>query len=533
LQPHFGVNRVATWSPSVSTTVTTDGMPRTAVGTVATPTLATTGLAASIRRWRVTSATTANAAAEERSAGWVCWRGNAEGLGGWNYVNRLSLTTLQATGMGFFGLYGSTAALATTLTLATVINCIGIGFQRGTHANWQLVHNDGAGAPTLIDLGASFPVASLTNVLTLYIAATPNGSDIGVRVVEEVSGAAVEFTITTDMPAATQLLSPRNYMNNGATAAAVAYDCAGVYVETDRAGAFGRVSTADSGDIGQQVGLFDLYYLDQPDGGTFDVFIDGQRQRRVRTRADTASDAYATFHVPDGSHSFEVRSNGTGPVRIFGVAMERERPGVIVDTLGINGARARSQLLWNDETYRDQLARRRPDLVVLAYGTNESGDDSPIEHYEAKLREVIGRVREVVPNASCLLIGPSDRPVEIEPGVFEDRPRTAQVVEVQRRVSIDLGCGFYDLVAFQGGPLSMLEWAAADPPYGAPDHIHYTRRGYERLGETLLEALMSGYSGPASGGAPSIAPDASPASTGTATAAAEPASPPASAPGPG
>jgi hypothetical protein len=50
---------------------------------------------------------------------------------------------------------------------------------------------------------------------------------------KEVSGAAVEFTITTDMPAATQLLSPRNYMNNDATAAVIAYDCAGVYVETD------------------------------------------------------------------------------------------------------------------------------------------------------------------------------------------------------------------------------------------------------------------------------------------------------------
>lgn len=233
LQPHFGVNRIATWAPSTSTTVNTNGMPRTAVGTVATPTLTTTGLADSMRRWRVTSAATASAVAEERSAGWVCWRGNADGLGGWNYVNRLSLTTVQATGMGFFGLYGSISALATTLTLATVLNCIGIGFQRGTHSNWQLVHNDGAGAPTLIDLGASFPVASMTNVLTLYIAAAPNGADIGVRVVEEVSGAAVEFTITTDMPAAAQLLSPRNYMNNGATAAVVAYDCAGVYVETD------------------------------------------------------------------------------------------------------------------------------------------------------------------------------------------------------------------------------------------------------------------------------------------------------------
>lgn len=73
--------------------------------------------------------------AEQCSAGWACWRGNAAGLGGWTFVTRLSLTTLQATGMGFFGLYGSIAALATTLTLSAVINAVGIGFQRGTHAN--------------------------------------------------------------------------------------------------------------------------------------------------------------------------------------------------------------------------------------------------------------------------------------------------------------------------------------------------------------------------------------------------------------
>ena len=233
LQPHFGVNRIATWAPLSGTTVNSNGMPRTAVGTVATPTRATTNLSVSMRRWRLTSAATADAVAEERSAGWVCWRGNAAGLGGWNYVNRLSLTTLQATGMGFFGLYGSVAALATTLTLATVLNCIGIGFQRGTHTNWQLVHNDATGAPTLTDLGASFPVASLTNVLTLFIAAPPNGASVWVRVVDEVSGAVFELEISADLPAATQFLSPRLYMNNGATAAAVAYDCAGVYLETD------------------------------------------------------------------------------------------------------------------------------------------------------------------------------------------------------------------------------------------------------------------------------------------------------------
>ena len=61
----------------------------------------------------------------------------------------------------------------------------------------------------------------------------PNGSSIWVRVVDEVSGALFEQEITADLPANTQFLSPRLFMNNGATAAAVAYDCAGVYLETD------------------------------------------------------------------------------------------------------------------------------------------------------------------------------------------------------------------------------------------------------------------------------------------------------------
>ena len=232
LQPHFGVNRIANWSPSTGTTINSEGLPITSVGTVSTPTLAATNLATSMRRWRLTSAAVVDSVADQRSAGWACWRGNAAGLGGWTFVTRISLTTQQATGMGFFGLYGSTAALATTLTLAAAINCIGIGFQRGTHTRWQLVANDGAGAPTLTDMGASFAIAT-GGVLTLYIAAPPNGSSVWVRVVDEVSGAVFEQETTADLPAATQFLSPRLYMNNGATAAAVAYDCAGVYLETD------------------------------------------------------------------------------------------------------------------------------------------------------------------------------------------------------------------------------------------------------------------------------------------------------------
>jgi hypothetical protein len=185
-----------------------------------------------MRRWTVTSAAAADSVAEQRCGVRMCWRGNAAGLGGWSYVTRLSLTTLQPTGMGFFGLTASLGAFPATQVLNTLINMIGIGFQRGTHANWQLAHNDGSGAPTTVDLGVAFPL-NTTDVLTLYISAAPNASAIGVRVVNETSGAVFDASVTTDMPSNTTFLSPRLFLNNGATADVVAYDCAGVYLETD------------------------------------------------------------------------------------------------------------------------------------------------------------------------------------------------------------------------------------------------------------------------------------------------------------
>lgn len=98
----------------------------------------------------------------------------------------------------------SRAALATTLQLSAVANAI--GFQRGTHANLQIVHNYGSGAATLINLGASFPVTWKMSVLNLFLCTAPSAASVWVRVVEEVSGTTAE--VTANLPAAAQLLSP-------------------------------------------------------------------------------------------------------------------------------------------------------------------------------------------------------------------------------------------------------------------------------------------------------------------------------------
>ena len=85
----------------------------------------------------------------------------------------------------------------------------------------QLVASDGTGAPTLNDMGASFASAT-GGILTTFIAASPNGSSVWVRVLDEVSGAVFEQEITTDMLTATQFPSPRLCLNTGATAAIAA-----------------------------------------------------------------------------------------------------------------------------------------------------------------------------------------------------------------------------------------------------------------------------------------------------------------------
>jgi lysophospholipase L1-like esterase len=275
------------------------------------------------------------------------------------------------------------------------------------------------------------------------------------------------------------------------------YGLAGMYLLPSSRRARSSLVTRPHAGLSGVASHFELFYWKQPGGGRFKVSIDGKS--RTLSAAGKAGPAYQRWTVPESNHRVELSVRGDGPVRIFGMSIERKKPGVIIDTLGIPGSRASAQLLWDEELQREHLQRRRPDLIVLAYGTNESGDDDhPIADYAESLRKVLTRIRRAVPAASCLLIGPSDRPVRTDDGTYVDRPRTGQVIETQRQVSFEFGCGFFDLVSFMGGPLSMLDWCDGEPPFGASDHVHFTSRGYQALGNVLHDALMASYDAPAS-----------------------------------
>lgn len=239
---------------------------------------------------------------------------------------------------------------------------------------------------------------------------------------------------------------------------------------------------------------YELYFLRQPGGGKFTVKIDGKEQKPVNTKAKEIGAGYATFTVDGGPHEVEIRPVGKGEVRLFGMTTEYDTPGVVVDTLGINGTRASNHLKWHEGVWADNFRRRKPDLVVLAYGTNESLDeDVPIGHYKAELGQVIDRMKAAAPEVSCLLVGPGDFPLKAQDGAYLARARTIEIVAAQAEVAAAKGCAFWDALAFMGGAGSMVLWAEAQPAMGRPDLIHLTRRGYVRMGMAITDALMDAF----------------------------------------
>jgi len=273
------------------------------------------------------------------------------------------------------------------------------------------------------------------------------------------------------------------------------YGVSGVALYSSSTDSEGHLFTASDGPNGRSWSEISLYYLVQPGGGDLEVIIDGKSRTVLKTTGTSYTTGYADWSLRDGPHDVWVHPLGNGEVRIFGLALERRAPGVIWDTMGINGARADVQLRWDPALAADQLARRNPDLVVLAYGTNEVGDSDPIATYERRLKDVLARLRGAAPRASCVLMGPTDRPI-MEGRTPRPRPRTDELIAAQKRAVFAAGCAYWDARAAMGGAGAMERWVSWEPRMAQKDHVHLTKGGYYHLAGLFLDALMTGFDPP-------------------------------------
>ena len=234
---------------------------------------------------------------------------------------------------------------------------------------------------------------------------------------------------------------------------------------------------------------FELYYLQQPGGGTVQIIDNGEPVEQVSTDGAIAP-GYYHYETKPGPHRFEVETLDKAPVRLFGWVAEKAS-GVTYEALGINGVQASIMLGWNVDILRANLARRNPALIVLAYGTNEAGNMGwTVERYRALYVQLIRRLRQATPTATILVLGPPDRYIH-KGSAWTVLTGIDTIVEAQREAALAEGCAFWDMRAKMGGSGSMRQWVQAG--MGQADYVHFTTPGYRKIGDAVFRDLMSQY----------------------------------------
>lgn len=235
LQNGLAFNRAMLVGPSTGATVLSfnTGITATFTGTgsIGTQAFSTTNLLTSTRAFTLSTGATTNSVAYVRGTATECWRGNAAGLGGFFYLTRFGSLVLGTSMRVFCGVVDVVAA-PTNIDPTTSTTPGKIGMAVNTNSgNWNIVHNVTGTAPTVIALGANFPV-NTTSLYELAIYCPPNGSTISYQVTNLSTGNITSGNFTANIPAATTPLTFSSWISNNAGANS-SFAISKIYLETD------------------------------------------------------------------------------------------------------------------------------------------------------------------------------------------------------------------------------------------------------------------------------------------------------------
>lgn len=256
----------------------------------------------------------------------------------------------------------------------------------------------------------------------------------------------------------------------------------GISISTERAGETIALETTCT--------ALQLQFLKQPGGGKLEFSDNGVVVSTVDTSSEngTVAGTYS-YSCPADTHDFEFRTLDHAPVKLLGLVTEQ--PGITYECLGINGAIAPLMLRWNQNLFSEYLRDRSPNLIVLAYGTNEAaGSAEHLENYPAEFDLILDNLHRLAPQASILVLGPADR-ATISHRAWQPFNGTERIIEMQKEACRTHGCAFWDTQRRMGGLGSMRQWVTAG--WAQPDRTHLTGTGYRALADALYTDMIHAY----------------------------------------
>jgi lysophospholipase L1-like esterase len=186
-------------------------------------------------------------------------------------------------------------------------------------------------------------------------------------------------------------------------------------------------------------------------------------------------------------HRLTITTLNDAPVIIAGVSLFNTQNGLSVSKVGYPGATVDILSKLDDGILKDQLYRLNPQLIILAFGTNEGFNDSlDIEAYHNRYRQVVNRLRSTLPEAQIVIVAP---PSASRGGPCSSPPNLDRVRAKLNEIAADSKLDLWDWSSIMPAWCAAQSWALANPKLMAPDHVHLTRAGYELSATHFLQFL--------------------------------------------
>jgi len=244
-------------------------------------------------------------------------------------------------------------------------------------------------------------------------------------------------------------------------------------------------------------GTIELVFQTGPQAGEIELALDGESVGQF----DLERPVEGIVTIPlnpkaggDGAfRSLVLTSRTARPVVLLQVLVRPLAAGISVISTGYPGATF--SVLDRLETVRfDQaLQQLKPDLLVLAFGTNEGFDDHlAMPRYQQLLARQINRFRTLLPLTQLVLISP---PVGGRANATQDcgwlePPKLALVRQAQDQLAQGRSLPIWSWAQIMPQSCAGHQWTLDQPRLMADDHIHLTGEGYRRSAEAFVTFVM-------------------------------------------
>ncbi len=236
---------------------------------------------------------------------------------------------------------------------------------------------------------------------------------------------------------------------------------------------------------------YEVYYLSHEKGGKFTVSVSKGAEAEVDTKSGQKASGYYSAKSAAGPLDIKLASKDGG-VRLFGVVAENDKPGAVLDSLGILGATAVGMNQNDSDHFAEQIRHRSVDLAILFFGTNESEARIVDDAYKKGYKRFIETIRKGNPNISILMVSPPARGQKTASGVTL-RPNIEKLVRLQEEIARENGCAFWSAFDAMGGKDGPQLWFEHKPAFLGNDLTHFTKAGATHMGKIIYASLVRSY----------------------------------------